>query len=77
METLKEIAQYCAENISHYEERVQIALDYMDECRCPLYMADGRLYDEIIELATEWCEDHEISIDFFDDIDAEEILFSE
>lgn len=77
MEHIKAIARYCAENIEDYEIRVQRALDVIGRNRCPLYMADSALYDEILECAQEWCDDNEISVDFFEDIDAEEILFTE
>lgn len=75
---LTELARYCASHIRHYEERVQIALDYMDECRCPLYMADGRLYDEIQECILDWCDDNEISYGHdYEEIDPEEVIFAE
>jgi hypothetical protein len=77
MEPLKEIAAYCAAHIEDYEVRVQLALKQMDHMRCPFNMADdGRLSNEIEECAREWCDDHDVSIDFFDDIDVEEIVFA-
>lgn len=77
MNPIEEIARYCAENIEDYELRVQVALGIIDRMRCPLYMADASLYDRMYDLAQEWCDDHEISVDFFDDIDVEDILFTE
>lgn len=78
MDHIKEIARYCAEHIEDYEVRVQLALKNMDHMRCPFWMADdGRLSDEILDCAQEWCDDHEISVDFLDDIDVEEIVFAD
>lgn len=77
MDHLKEIEAYCANNIEDYEVRVQLALKRMDRNRCPFWMADdGSLSDEIRDCAYEWCDDHEISVDFLDDIDVEEIVFA-
>lgn len=77
MEQLKSVAAYCAANIEDYELRVQLALNVMDRMRCPLWMADERLDNEIRDCIEEWCDDNEVSIDFFDDIDTEEIIFAE
>lgn len=74
---LKEIAAYCAENIEDYELRVQLALNYMDRMRCPLSMADERLYNEMYDCASEWADNHDYSVDFIDGIDVEEILWAE
>lgn len=71
---LKEVAAYCAAHIRNYEVRVQLALDVMDEMRCPLSMADSRLSDEIIEHAEEWAEENGYAVDFIDGIDVEEIV---
>lgn len=76
--TIKDLAQYCAENIFEYEARVQLALGYMERLRCPLQVAAPDLYDEIVNCAYDWAEDNEITIDEWDDdsrVDPEEIIF--
>jgi len=78
METINYMAidSYCAKRIHRYAERVSIALDQMDMMRCPLYMADPVLYDEMNDAIVDWCDEHEVSIDFYEDIDPEEVIFN-
>ena len=71
----KEIAAYVAANIEFYEERLQLALGWMERDRCPLRMADDGLYDEIVDAACEWFDDHEISIE--NDMDWDEFIEGE
>lgn len=68
----KDLAAFVRNNIEDYEIRLQLALKRMDRMRCPLRMADGELYDEIVDAISEWFEDNEISIDY--DFDFEEII---
>ena len=65
----KEIAAYVRNNVEDYEERRQLALKRMDRMREPLRMADGMLYDEIVDRIDEWCEDNEVSLEFDEDWD--------
>lgn len=65
----KEVAAAVRNNVEDYEERLQLALKRMDRMRCPLSMADRSLYDEIVDAISEWCDDNEVSVDFFDDWD--------
>ena len=60
MNSLKEIAAYVRNNVENYEERLQLALNCMDRDRCPLRMADRRLYDEIVSAVEEWCWDNDV-----------------
>ena len=69
MEKKKEIAAFVRDNIEDYEERLQLALKRMDRMRCPLRMADGSLYDEIVDAISEWCDDNEVSLEFDEDWD--------
>lgn len=71
----KEVAAYVRNNVEDYEVRLQLALKRMDRMRCPLRMADGVLYDEIVDSIDEWCEDNEISIEY--DFDFEELIEGE
>ena len=65
----KEIAAYVRENVADYELRLQLALNRMDRMRCSLRYVDSELFDEIFERIQEWCDDNEVTIDFFDDPD--------
>lgn len=69
------IDAYCKDHIRHYEERVSIALDIIGMDRCPLYVADSRLYDEMNEAILEWCDENQIPYGEEEDIDPEEVLF--
>ena len=66
------IEGYCQEHIPHYEERVQWALDLMDEFRCPM---PSSLSDSIIDQIDEWCEDHDVNPDTIE-VEPEDILFN-
>lgn len=64
----KEIAAYVRDNVEDYEIRLRLTLKQMDKMRCPFWMADdGRLYDEIVDAISEWCEDNDISVEFDED----------
>ena len=66
----KEIAAYVRDNVEDYEIRLRLTLKQMDKMRCPFWMADdGRLYDEIVDAISEWCEDNDISVEFDEDWD--------
>ncbi len=74
---LKKIAAYCRSRIEDYDLRVKLALNVMDRMRCPLQVADYLLYTEIYNCACDWADDNDYSVDFFDGIDVEEIIFAE
>ena len=65
----KEVAAFVRHNIEDFEVRLQLALKRMDRMRCPLSMADGMLYDEIVDAIEEWCDDNEVSLEFDEDWD--------
>lgn len=66
-------------NVEDFEVRLQLALKRMDRMRCPLSMADGMLYDEIIDAVEEWCDDNEVSLEYDEDWDEiiDEIIWEE
>lgn len=76
MDRLNEVAAYCAAHIEDYELRAQLALKTMDRMRCPLSMADSALCSEIRDRACDWANDNDYAVDFFDEIDEEQILFA-
>lgn len=67
----KEIDSLCREEIDNYDLRVELAWDTIAKWRCPLYMADDSLYDDIREVADEYAEEHGIDPE---DIDIEEVI---
>ena len=73
---LKEIADYCAESIALYEERVELAIGLMGRLRESLERVDYELYREIEDCAREWAEDNGYSVNDFDEseINPEEII---
>lgn len=66
----KEIAAYVRNNVEDYEDRLQLALKRMDRMRCSLRMADGSLYDEIVDAIEDWCWDNDDN----DDWDYEDLI---
>lgn len=69
------LSRYASENIWLYEERVQIALEVIGIDRCPLQLADHKLYDDICRAVNDFIRDNALDIDP-DDIDIETILFT-
>ena len=66
MDKLKEIVAYCAANIVDWDLKVEMALR----------MIDPGFRNEIEDKVSEWCEDNDIALDFFEDWDkiVEEII---
>ena len=69
MSQINEIAAYVRNNVDDYEERLQLALKRMDRMREPLRMAVNGLFDEIVDAISDWCDDNEVSLDFYEDWD--------
>lgn len=71
MNRKKELAAYVRNNVEFYEERLSLALGWMERDRCPLSMADSRLYDEICDTIGDWCIDNDIDEN---DLDFDELI---
>ena len=56
---LKEMYAYCKEHIRMFDAKADIALDLMDEMRCPFEHA-SHLYDEMEEKIEEFCIDNDL-----------------
>ena len=67
----KELDNLCRARIEDYDVKVGLAWGYIDRNRCPLWMAFPILYDEMLEVVTDWAEDNEIDVD---EIEIEEII---
>lgn len=65
----KELAAYVRHEVEFFEERLQLALNMMERMRCPLSFADERLYEDIQNAVEEWCDDHEVTLEFNEDWD--------
>lgn len=72
MNTLAEVAAYCAANIEDWDIKCGMALSYIGK-RMPI---PSWFRNEIEECVSEWAEDNEVSVDFFEDWEkvAEEIV---
>lgn len=75
----KDVAAFVRNNVEDFEVRLQLALKRMDRMRCPLSMADGMLYDEIVDAIEEWCDDNEVSLEYDEDFNdiINEIIWEE
>lgn len=75
MQTIKDVARYCAEHIEDWGEKRELALAMIGR-HMPI---DYGFRSEIEDCVCEWCDDNEVSLDFFDDWEdiAEEIVFAE
>lgn len=75
MDSIKEVARYCAENIEDWDVKSELALRHIGR-HMPI---DYGFRDEIMDKVEEWCDDNEVSLDFFDDSEeiAEDILMTE
>ena len=67
----KEVAAFVRNDIEDFEVRLQLALKRMDRMRCPLSMADGMLYDEIVDSIEEWCWDNDVDCS---EVDWDEVI---
>ena len=67
----KEMVQFVIDSVVNFHQHYDRALDIIGSERCPLRMADRRLYDTIQDVICDWCEDHD---DDPDNYDIEEIF---
>lgn len=73
MEQLKKIAQYCAENIEDWDLKLDLALRHIGR-KMPV---DAGFASEIEDKASEWADENNYSVDFFEGINVEEIILTE
>lgn len=74
--TKKDFIKYCNDNwdVEWYE--MAKALDVMDKCRCPLYMANESIVSRIRDLAECFIDENDLNEDWFDNkFDDEEEVF--
>lgn len=58
--------------IDDFEVRRDVAMGVIDWMRCPLRQADNKLYNEMQDVLSEWCDENEFDVDEFD---VENIIF--
>lgn len=75
MNSIKEVVAYCAANIEDWDIKCGMALSYIGN-RMPI---PTWFRNEIEDKVSEWCDEHEVSLDFFEDWEdiAEEIVLWE
>lgn len=66
------LVEYLKDNIN--KDDIERALGLIDKCRCPLYMADEALYDQIRELVQDFADGEGFSNDFCDLYDIEDLF---
>lgn len=64
----------CREQIPHFDARLDMAWERMDEQRCPLSMADPSLASEIESVMEDFESDEEISLEDYDITTAEDLF---
>lgn len=73
METVyKEILDLCKSEIESFEIRLDLAFDVIGHYRCPLEFADSALFNQILDLVDEYCDENEIDPD---SVDIEEMIW--
>ena len=70
---LHELYRYCKEHIYRFDDKESLALDEIDQWRCPLDMADESLYNEMMDAIGDYCEDHDLNPD---DYDVEDVFWA-
>lgn len=70
MSKLKEIAAYCAANIDGWDEKCELALLSIGN-RMPI---DYGFRNEIEDCVSDWADGAGYAIEFFDDIEVEDII---
>lgn len=62
----KEMVQFIIDHVDDFEFRYALALDVIGIDRCPLYMADYTLNNDIVDAMEEWCYDNNKDPDSYD-----------
>lgn len=67
---MKAIVAYCAANISDWDMKCELAVNMIGR-HLPI---DYGFRNEIEDCVAEWCDDNDVSVDFIEGIDVEEIV---
>lgn len=74
MVTINDLRDYVARNVEDFDDRRRAALSTIDRRRVPLSVADYELHADILNAVEDFCDDNEIAVDFFDDVNTDELL---
>lgn len=74
MNNKDELIEYIKSNIADFDDKISKAWELLDKYRCPLRMADNGLYDEIANLIQDYADDNDLSEEWIDNIDVEELF---
>ena len=74
MNNKNELIEYIKSNIADFDDKISKAWELMDKYRCPLRMVDNGLYDEITNLIQDYADDNDLSEEWIDNIDVEELF---
>lgn len=74
MNNKDELIEYIKSNIADFDDKISKAWELLDKCRCPFRMADNGLYDEIANLIQDYADDNDLSEEWIDNIDVEELF---
>ena len=70
MNTIQKLYKYCREQMmavsENFDLHEELALQTIDQMRCPLSMADEWLYNRMTELIEEYCEDNGLDAEEYD-----------
>lgn len=64
----KECLNYIINNMYNFDLRYKLAIDKMNRLRMSLENADTEMFDELVELANEWCGENKITGDMIEKI---------
>lgn len=70
---MDKLLRFVKDNLSVSDAELEFTAEQMDKYRCPLFVANGSLYDKIYELMNEYYADADL-VPFFDDNDIEYIF---
>lgn len=68
----RNLADYCAQVIDDYQDRVQHVLMMLDHYHCSLQYADYELYNDMANAISDYCEESSYDPS---EIDIEELLY--
>lgn len=74
MVTIDDLRDYVARNVEDFDDRRRAALSTIDRRRVPLSVADYELHTDIVNAVEDFCDENEIAVDFFDDVNTDELL---
>lgn len=74
MNNKNELIEFIKSNIADFDDKISKAWELMDKYRCPLRMTDNGLYDEITNLIQDYADDNDLSEEWIDNIDVEELF---